>query len=282
MQLGAKAQLDGHGFGQPGNAVFAHHFALDVVAIMAVHEDLGVDDHALGGLQRHDLRIAQLGMGARAGPREGHTGLDIVIVQKPAEHVNLVDQRIMDRHGRRIGLRHGRVAMGGVDHDRRAGLGLHRLFQRDIARIVAAHEAHLHQTFAMGNLGIDDALGAFGRGGQRFFAKARLSCGNRGQHILLVRGAPRGDEHRIDVCGGDQFLARRIDGGVGGDVGLHGLGRGTVHVAQCDDLAASQHLIDAARMVATDGTRSDDSDSDGHGCFLTSRICRCSVAFRRA
>ncbi|MND39721.1 hypothetical protein D3C80_304470 [compost metagenome] len=157
---------------------------------MAIDEDFDVDDRALGGFQNDDLRVLQLGMAAGGGAGKEDAGRNIVIVKQPAQHVDLMDHRVMDRHGRDILLRDRRVAVGGMHHDRRADLAIDGLFQRHVTGVVTAHEAHLNQPFAMRHLGVDDASCAFGRCRQRFFAEARLAGGNGRQHILLMGCAP--------------------------------------------------------------------------------------------
>nr|CAD7047378.1 hypothetical protein RP007_05089 [Rhizobium sp. P007] len=199
LQLGAEPCLYRHRLRQARNAVLADHLALYVVTVVAVHEDFDVDDRAPGRFQNDDLRVPQLCMAAGGGTWKENPGRHIVVIEQPAQHVDLMDHRVVDCHGRHILLRNGRVAMGGMDHDRGADHGVHGLFQRHVTGVVAAHETHLHQPFAMRHLSIDDPLRALCRRRQRLFAEARLAGGDGRQHILLMRRAPGSDKHGIHI-----------------------------------------------------------------------------------
>jgi hypothetical protein len=104
--------------------------------------------------------------------------------------VDLMDQRVMDRHGGDILLRDGRVSMCGVHQDRRADARGDRLFQRDISDVVTTHEANLNKALSMLHFGVDYQLCPLCVGRERLLTEARLSCGESGEHILLVRRSP--------------------------------------------------------------------------------------------
>ena len=129
-------------------------------------------------------------MGARAFAREEYLRRDVIVIEQPAQNVDLMDQRVVDRHRRDVAIGHRLVAVGGVDHQRRAD-PRQRGLERDVAAIVAAHEADLHQPGAVRGLGLDDAAGGVRRRGQRLLAKARLAGGDRAEDLRLVRLAHR-------------------------------------------------------------------------------------------
>ena len=68
-----------------------------------------------------------------------------------------------------------------------------------VARIAAAHETDLDQAVAMPDLRFDDAQARVGRGRQRLFAEDGLATRDRSQDEFLVGGAPRRDDHTVDV-----------------------------------------------------------------------------------
>ena len=130
-------------------------------------------------------------MGAR--PLRGNsTRADTqIVVQQPAQDVDFVDQRVVDRHGRdvnargTVGLRCAAWTMIGAPIR-----GVDGVFQRDIAGIIAAHEADLHQPAAKAHLGLDDAQRAGGGGRQRLFAEdglpAAMAASTRGSCVAPV------------------------------------------------------------------------------------------------
>ena len=146
-------------------------------------------------------------MGVPGLARKDHLRRDEIVVQKPAERVDLVDEGVVDRHGRHVLLRHGRVAVARMDHQRLAQFFLHRALEHDVALVEATHEADLNQTLAALDLGVDDAFRGLGGRCQRLLAEDQLAGRDRRQNVLLVRGAGRADEHRVDVVRRDKRFA---------------------------------------------------------------------------
>ena len=164
---------------------------MDVVAVLAVDEDLQVDADALGGLEEHDLRVLQVGEPPARGARGDHLGGDDLVVEQPAQYVHLVHGRVQGGHGGGVRLRDGRVAVGAV-HDQRLAdaAGVDDLLHLPVSGVVAAHEADLDQAAAVGRLGLDDPQAVLGGRGERLLAEHRFPGGYRVQHVLGVGRAP--------------------------------------------------------------------------------------------
>ena len=214
--------------------------------------------------------------------REHHLRRDVVVVEQPAEDVDLVDQRVVDRHRRHVLFGNRRVAVRRVHQQRPADLAVHDLLQHPVAGVVAPHEADLHKPAPERDLGVDDTLRAVGRGRQRLLAEAGLARGERGQHVLLVRRAPGCHQHRVDGVRRDQLLAGREGPGLGGDVGPDRRGAVRVDVRERRDRGAGEDPVDPARVVAPDRARADNSNANRHVSDLTSSTCRRSAASRSA
>ena len=222
-----------------------------------------VNDGAARHLEQHEERVAQVA-GAAVAARREHLRRHDLLVQQPAHQVDLVHGGVVDRHVAGIVPGHRRVAVGAVHHQRCTdGAAGERRLQRAVGSIVATHEADLDQAPAELHLGLEDAQAGILRGRQRLLAEHRLAGGDAGQHIFLVRTAPRGDDDGIDRLVGDQLLP----GGKGlctrQAVG-HGLGPGGVDVGHRDHGAARQHLGQASDMILPDHADADDTHIHGH------------------
>ena len=100
------------------DAVLADHMAVDIVTELAVDEDLILDDDAALRLQDHELWVSELCMRVLRDLRHDDLCRDEVIVDKPMRDVNLMDGRIVDRHRRRVAVRHFRIAVRAVQQQR--------------------------------------------------------------------------------------------------------------------------------------------------------------------
>ena len=210
-QFGLAAQLHLRRLGQFGNTGFAHHFALNVVAVLAVHKHFHIDARALGGFEQYHLRVPQVRQRFAGFAREDHLHRHIIVVEQPAQHVQFVDQGVGDGHVGCVVLTHPRVAVSAVKHQRFADLpavddGLERL----ITGVVRAHEADLHQPVAMGNFRVDDVAATGSRDRQRLFAKHRLAGADGRQHILFVARPPGRDQHGLDISRLNQRVRVRV------------------------------------------------------------------------
>ena len=122
----------------------------------------------------------------------------------------------MDCHAgdRVIGLKPGRlgdVAMRCMDHQRVAQPAAgDQFFHSRIAAVIAPHEADLYQPLAAGQLRLHNLFAVRCGLRERLFAEHILVVLEAFQHIACVRGVGRGDQHRIDLRGGDQLLARGV------------------------------------------------------------------------
>ena len=259
-QLRLAAQLHLRRLRQPRDAGLPHHFALNVVAVLAVDEHLDVDARAFDRLDQHDLRVFEMREGFAGLAREHHLHGFVVIGQQPAQHVEFVNQRVGDRHVGLVLLRHGGVAVRAVEHQRFADLAaVDDPFERAVAFVIRTHEAHLDQAFAVGDLGIDDVPAALGGHCQRLLAEHRLARRDGGQHELFVGRAPGRDQDRLDFRRIDDRVAIGID--LGGDAQLgHDLG-GVLQVDIGDrhHRAIDQGVAAATDVVTTDGAGTDDA-----------------------
>ena len=199
-------------------------------------------------------------MGVRGGAREAHLHGTVVIVQQPAQHVQLVDQGVGDRHIGGVVLADRLVAVGAAQHQRRADIAIvDHFFQRQIAFVVRAHKANLHQTTAGLHFGIDDAAAAFRGHRQRFFAEYRLTGGDGGQSVLFVGRVPGGDQDGIDIAGVNHVVA------VGVDFRLHARQRDRragvvgIDIRHRHNGGALQNLGAATDVFFTDSASADDT-----------------------
>ncbi|MNZ84796.1 hypothetical protein D3C78_1035650 [compost metagenome] len=230
--------------------------------------------------------------------REHHLNRNIVVIQQPAQHVDLVDQGVGDRHIRGVSFTNGRVAVRTVQHQRFADLptGQH-LLQCSVALIVRAHKAYLHQAFAVFGLCLNDVFTALRSDRQRLLAEYRLAGGNRRQHELFMARAPGGHQHRLNVRGLDQIVAIVIHLGVQLQVAHHLGGVVTIDIVDRHDAAALQHFAAATNVIPTycAGTNNpnvqchfryplqivaaDARSGSSSNVLISSRVpCRCSLA----
>ena len=98
-------------------------------------------------------------------------------------------------------------------------------------------------------------------GHQRLLAEDRLAGGDARQKLLLVRGTPGADHHRLHPVRTDQRLRRVEDLGA---FGRCGLGAVAVDVADRDDLDPGEHLGETADVILADHPRPDDADPEAH------------------
>jgi hypothetical protein len=201
----------------------------------------------------------------RVLPRSQHTRGDDLVVEQKAGDVDVVHARVIDDHVAGVVRRDVRVAVPGVEHQRcadvpRGDRGLHG----PVGLVVAAHEPDHDVPLAGGDLRVEDALARLAGGGQRLLAEHLLARRDGGEHVLLVRRAPRGDDDRVDLGVVDQLLP-----------GLQRLGRRQVrrdrlgpvevHIGHRGDAGARDDVRDAPDVVLADHAHADDADVEGHG-----------------
>ena len=151
-------------------------------------------------------------MGVRGRARETHLYRTVVIVEQPAQHVQLVDQGVGDRHVGGVVLADRLVTVRAMQHQRRANIAIiNDFFQRQVAFIVRAHKADLHQAAARFHFRIDNASAAFRTHRQRLLAEHWFAGGDRREGILFVRRIPRGDKDSVDIAGADNIVAVGVD-----------------------------------------------------------------------
>ncbi|MNC38674.1 hypothetical protein D3C75_872930 [compost metagenome] len=63
-----------------------------------------------------------MGQGLAGLAREHHLYRHVVVIEQPAQHIQLMDQGVGDRHVGLVVLAHGRVAVGAMQHQRLADL----------------------------------------------------------------------------------------------------------------------------------------------------------------
>lgn len=90
--------------------VLADDFAVDVIAELAVDEDLIVDADTALRAQEHDLRILQMCCRCARDAREKHLCGDEVVVDEPVNDVDLVNRRVVHRHLGGVAVGHERDA----------------------------------------------------------------------------------------------------------------------------------------------------------------------------
>ena len=130
-------------------------------------------------------------MGVGRGAREAHLHGAIVVIQQPAQHIQLVNQGVGDRHIGGVVLAHRLVAVRAAQHQRRADVAvIDHFFQRQIAFVVRAHKSNLHQAATGFHFRINDTAAAFRAHRQRLLAEHRLPSGDGGQRVLFVGGVP--------------------------------------------------------------------------------------------
>src|SRR3954468_21560297 len=89
-------------FGERRDAGLAHDLAPDVVAIGYVYRYLDVHQGPAGHLKKDEDRILQLPASAAAARRQDRRGDDLFLEQ-PADDVDIVDRRVVDRHVAGVG-----------------------------------------------------------------------------------------------------------------------------------------------------------------------------------
>src|SRR5207244_6568158 len=91
----------GHDFtavAQRYRARFRDDLTADVVAVPTVDEDLDINDHTVGHLQDHDQWVLEIRIPQRRPARlEDRGGADL-LVEEPANQVDLVDGGVADHH----------------------------------------------------------------------------------------------------------------------------------------------------------------------------------------
>ncbi len=130
--------------------------------------------------------------------------------------------------------------------------------------VIRAHETHLHQTPATGDLGFDDVPAAFGSDGQRLFAEHRLACGDGRQHVLFMAGAPRADQYRLDIRRGDQCVPVGIHFGAYAQITHHVGCLLQIDVGDGHHLTADQCLAATPDMILTDCACADHAEFQCH------------------
>jgi hypothetical protein len=200
-----------------------------------------------------------------SAPRDEHPRGHDLVVEQPAGDVDVVHARVVDDHLVDVVRRDRGVAVRGVEEQRRADLPrLDRRLHGAVGRVVATHEPDHDQALARGDLGVDDALARLAGGRERLLAEHLLARLDAGQHVLLVRGTPRGDDDRVDLGVRDELLPG-LQGLGGGQARRHGLGPFHVHIGHRGDPRAGEHVGQAADVVLPDHSDADDADVECHG-----------------
>ena len=177
--------------GQAHGAPLGDRLAADVVAELAVDEDLVVDPHARGAGEDEHERVLQVREAQRGLLGSVDPGRDELLAEQPAHRVDLVDRGVVDRHVPGVVLGDRRVAVGAVDHERLAErTGVEQVLHLAVAGVEAAHEADRDQATAGGLLGLHDPQRGGGRGGQRLLAAAP-ACRRRCRPARRPRGPGR-------------------------------------------------------------------------------------------
>ena len=130
-------------------------------------------------------------MGVGSGARKAHLHGNIVVIQQPAQYIQLVNQGVGDRHVGDVILTYRLVAVRAAQHQRRADIAvIDHFFQRQIAFVIRTHKSDLHQAATGFHFRINDAAAAFRAHRQRLLAEHRLPGGDGGQRVLFVGGVP--------------------------------------------------------------------------------------------
>ena len=240
--------------GQVEGALLADDFALDIIAVMREDERFYVNaDAGLGG-QVHDLRVLEALAGVARGAREDDLCLDVVLAQQPAQHVDLMDHGVLDRHiGGKADAAVVIVAMCTVQHQRAAIFaGIDELFELLIAGIKAAHKANLYEVLARSHLGLHDALAGLRGRRERLLTENRLARLNGCHDILLMEGICRGADDCFHLIRSDhRFAALKCLDAI---LVCNRLAEIQVRIGTSHDAAALQAIVDALNMGAADRT----------------------------
>src|SRR5262245_42834240 len=131
---------------QRRRAVRADELAADVVAVLAVREELdGGKDPALGR-ERRELRILELRGRLRRPLRRDDLDRDDLLAEEPARRVDLMDDRVGHRHEARERLGNRWVAMDVVEDQRLADrAAVERCLDLEVPRVQPTHEADDHE-----------------------------------------------------------------------------------------------------------------------------------------
>ena len=100
-------------------------------------------------------------------------------------------------------------------------------------------------------------------GASGFSQNTGLPALDRREDLLLVRRAPGGDQHRVDVGVRDEVLRRRVHGGAG-QARRDLAGAGRVDIGDRHHGPAGEDLGDPADVVLADHAGADHADPDGH------------------
>ena len=176
-----------------------YDLALDVVVILVIYEGFNVDaDAGLGG-QDHDLRVVQVLRTVVSGLAVANLSGCVVIAEQPAQNVNFVNHRVLNRHGVIPVIRNGRVAVCTVQQECFAVLAaVNGRLELLVALVIAAHEANLNQLLAGLDLRLYDALAGIGFGSQRLFAEHILACRDGSQNVLFMVRVCCGAHYSVD------------------------------------------------------------------------------------
>jgi hypothetical protein len=85
-----------------------------------------------------------------------------------------------------------------------------------VAGVVATHEPHLHEPATGLRLGLDDAAAGLGRHRQRLLAQHRLARVQAREDEVVMAVDGGGDQHGVDVVGGDDLVTVGVDAGAAG------------------------------------------------------------------
>lgn len=253
---------------QRDDAGLADQAALDVVAILAVDVRLGCGEGSVGELDDGQLRFAQ-GLPVRVKrvhPGELHLDAGDVAVEHVMQHVEVVDERVVDDVvGAVVARGCLRVVVTHAGHQQGADLsvadeGLHRV----VAGVEAPVETDLNGFAALGHLGFDDLPAVGAVDGHRLFGERRLADRDSVQQRVEMHVVAAGDDDGVDVRIVDQCIGRIVDRRVEAVV-FDGLFRVAEHgVVYADDLRVAAFVRDPTHVVAAHGAASDETDID-HG-----------------
>ena len=192
----------------------------------------------------------------------------IILAEQPAQNVDLMNHRVLNRHGVVPVVRNGRVTVCTVQQQRFAVLSaVDSSLQLLVALVIAAHEADLNQLFAGLHLGLDDALAGVRLGRERLLAEYVLAGRDGRQNVFLVIRVSRGAHNRVNLGVIDHInrVFKALDAVLLGNRKAESARR----VGAGDDLAALQGVVDALDMAAADAAGAYKTNSQSfHSIFL--------------
>ena len=125
--------------------LFTYNFHADLVAVIAVDRAFYVDQDVALGPHERQLRVVQTVSCKLRVARRQHFTADKLLVEQPAELVNLVDEHVGPLHGVGKSGCDARRAADAVRYQRLAQLTvIQNGLDPAVIRVIAAHKADLH------------------------------------------------------------------------------------------------------------------------------------------